>query len=83
MEEIREVLKKYDEAYISTNLHSVDDINKFANTFYKDVAELFSGFFEFCVAEGIGAHPCKLVFQRGPLILKIRADDFMHRPVAG
>src|SRR5260370_11613218 len=29
MEEIRDVLKKYDESYISTSLHSVSEINKF------------------------------------------------------
>lgn len=41
MDEIREVLNKYDELYISNNLISIDDINKFAVTFYKDVAEIY------------------------------------------
>lgn len=41
MEEIRDVLRKYDESYISTSLHSVSEINTFAATFYRDVAEIF------------------------------------------
>lgn len=41
MEEIQNVIKKYDETYISKNLKSVDDINRFAAIFYKDVAEIY------------------------------------------
>lgn len=41
MEEIREVLKKYDESFVRENLGSVESINAFALTFYKDVAEIY------------------------------------------
>jgi Family of unknown function (DUF5677) len=41
MDEIQNILTKYDETYISKNLKSVDDVNRFAATFYKDVAEIY------------------------------------------
>lgn len=41
MEEIQNILTKYDDAYITKNLKTVDDVNKFAATFYKDVAEIY------------------------------------------
>lgn len=41
MDEIREVLKKYDEAFVRENLRSVESINAFALTFYKDVGEIY------------------------------------------
>jgi len=41
MEEVREVLKKYDESFVRENLGSVESINAFALTFYKDVAEIY------------------------------------------
>jgi hypothetical protein len=41
MDEISDILNKYDEAYISNNLVSLDDINRFAATFYKDVAAIY------------------------------------------
>jgi hypothetical protein len=41
MEEISNVIKKYDETYISNNLRSVAEINKFATIFYKDVADIY------------------------------------------
>lgn len=41
MKEIHDVIKKYDKSYISNNLKSVDEINKFATIFFKDVAEIY------------------------------------------
>lgn len=41
MDEIQNVITKYDDAYISKNLQSVDDVNRFAAIFYKDVAEIY------------------------------------------
>ena len=41
MEEIRDVLAKYDERYVSEYLNSVDDLNSYAARFYRDVAEIF------------------------------------------
>jgi hypothetical protein len=41
MDEFRNILKRYDESYISKNLQSVDDINEFGTTFYKDVAKIY------------------------------------------
>lgn len=44
MEEIRNILKKYDEEYVSAYLTSADDpddLNRYAAQFYRDVAELF------------------------------------------
>ncbi len=41
MEEIRDVLAKYNEQYVSGYLNSVDDLNSYAARFYRDVAEIF------------------------------------------
>jgi hypothetical protein len=41
MQELRDILTKYDEAYLSTHLRTAADINKFAMTFYKDAAEIY------------------------------------------
>jgi len=41
MEEIEKIISRYDEAYVSDSLRSLDDINKFTGTFVKDVAEIY------------------------------------------
>ncbi|WP_430471690.1 DUF5677 domain-containing protein [Thalassospira lucentensis] len=41
MHEFSLILKKYDSEYIESSLDSVDEINKFALTFYRDVAEIY------------------------------------------
>lgn len=41
MDEILKITEKYDEAFIKQGLNSVDALNKFALTFYKDVAEIY------------------------------------------
>lgn len=41
MDEIETIINRYDEAYISESLRSLDDINRFAGTFVKDVAEIY------------------------------------------
>jgi hypothetical protein len=41
MEEIQNVLKKYDESYVHEMLNTVAGINEFALVFYKDVAEIY------------------------------------------
>jgi hypothetical protein len=41
MDEIRRITEKYDDAYIKEGLVSLEGINKFALTFYKDVAEIY------------------------------------------
>jgi hypothetical protein len=41
MEEIHKITQKYDATYVQEGLQSLDAINKFALTFYKDVAELY------------------------------------------
>jgi hypothetical protein len=41
MDEFSKILAKYEAAYVSTHLHSAGDINRFAATFYKDVAEIY------------------------------------------
>lgn len=41
MDEINNITKKYDESYISENLKTIEDINKFAAVFFKDVAEIY------------------------------------------
>ena len=40
MEEIRNIMDKYDEKYVSAYLKSVTDLNKYAGQFYRDVAEI-------------------------------------------
>ena len=41
MNEINNILKRYDESYISANLRNIEDINRFAAVFFKDVAEIY------------------------------------------
>jgi hypothetical protein len=41
MEEIHEIISRYDEAYVSKSLRSLEDINSFTGTFVKDVAEIY------------------------------------------
>ena len=44
MDEIRKITEKYDEAFVREGLNSLEGINKFALTFYKDVAEIYDCF---------------------------------------
>lgn len=41
MDEINDRLAKYDAAYVREHLLSADDVNRFAATFYQDVAEIY------------------------------------------
>lgn len=41
MEEIRKIVDKYDESYVREKLITVANINTFAHTFYKDVADIY------------------------------------------
>ena len=41
MDEIHEIISRYDETYVSESLRSLEDINKFTGTFVKDVAEIY------------------------------------------
>jgi hypothetical protein len=41
MDEIRRITEKYDDAYVSQGLGSLEAINKFALVFYRDVAEIY------------------------------------------
>ena len=41
MEEIRNILHKYDADYITTHLRTQEDINAFALTFFKDASEIY------------------------------------------
>jgi hypothetical protein len=41
MEELRRITEKYSETYLKESLSSFAEINKFALTFYKDVAEIY------------------------------------------
>ena len=41
MEELANIINKYDEAYISENLSSLDELDRFAFAFFKDVAEIY------------------------------------------
>ena len=41
MDEIETIISRYDEAYVSDSLRSLDDINRFTGTFVKDVAEIY------------------------------------------
>ncbi len=41
MDEIRRITEKYDSTHIESGLKSVAEINQFALTFYKDVAEIY------------------------------------------
>ena len=41
MEEIAEVLKKYDEEYVRQHFADSASINAFALTFYKDTADIY------------------------------------------
>lgn len=41
MDEIEKIISRYDQAYFSESLRSLDDINRFTGTFVKDVAEIY------------------------------------------
>lgn len=41
MDEIEKIIEKYDASYVRDGLGSVDALNAFALTFYKDVAEIY------------------------------------------
>ena len=41
MDEIQEIISRYDETYIAESLRSLDDINRFTSIFVKDVAEIY------------------------------------------
>lgn len=41
MDEIHEIISRYDETYVSDSLKSLEDINKFTGTFVKDVAAIY------------------------------------------
>ena len=41
MDEIRNIMNKYDEDYVRDCINSVEDINRYALAFYKDVAEIY------------------------------------------
>ena len=41
MDEIRAITEKYDAAYVEEGLTSLEALNLFALTFYKDVAEIY------------------------------------------
>src|SRR6266704_3427727 len=41
MDEILKITEKYDEAFIKEGLGTVEALNKFALTFYKDAAEIY------------------------------------------
>src|SRR5262245_46894062 len=41
MDEINDRLEKYDASYIREHLVSAGDVNKFAATFFRDVAEIY------------------------------------------
>lgn len=41
MDEIRKISEKYDDAYVKEGLNSLEGINKFALTFYRDVADIY------------------------------------------
>src|SRR6516162_3851469 len=41
MDEIREIIAKYDDVFVREGLNSLEGVNKFALAFYKDVAEIY------------------------------------------
>jgi hypothetical protein len=43
MEEIFKITEKYDADYVRDGLSSREAVNRFALTFYKDVAEIYDG----------------------------------------
>ena len=65
MQEVRDITKKYDQSYVQANLHSASDINKFATTFYKDVAEIFD-----CVTrvKNVERNPTGFSLQDAPIL---------------
>ena len=65
MDEIRNVLNRYDESYVSKNLQSLDDIHKFAATFYKDVAEIYD-----CIArvKNVERNPTGFSLHDAPIL---------------
>ncbi len=42
MDEIQKITEKYDAKYVRDQFDSLEGLNKFALTFYKDVAEIYN-----------------------------------------
>ncbi|ACN17525.1 hypothetical protein HRM2_44690 [Desulforapulum autotrophicum HRM2] len=65
MDEIQEIISRYDEAYVSKSLKSLKDINRFTGTFVKDVAEIYD-----CITRirNIGRNPTGFSLEDAPIL---------------
>ena len=65
MDEILKITKKYDEAFIKEGLTSLEALNEFALTFYKDVAESYD-----CITRirNLGRNPKGFSLEDAPIL---------------
>jgi uncharacterized protein DUF5677 len=65
MDEIRKVTEKYDDACVRKALDSLEGINKFALTFYKDVAETYDALTR---VKNVGRNPTGFSLDDAPIL---------------
>lgn len=80
MIELVKITQKYDEAFIKEGLGSVAELNKFALTFYKDVAEIYD-----CISRirNIERNPNGFSLNDAPILgLLVRVGSCLRRSSA-
>ena len=65
MDELRKIIERYDPDYVRNNLGSLESVNGFALTFYKDVAEIYD-----CITriKNIARNPTGFSLQDAPIL---------------
>lgn len=65
MDEIHNIISKYDDKYIKDNTNNLDNLNKFALVFFKDVAEIYDSFTR---VKNIERNPSGYSLEDAPII---------------
>lgn len=65
MEEITQILKKYDDEYINHNFFNVSSINAFALSFYNDVADIYDAVTR---VKNVERNPCGFDLDDAPIL---------------
>jgi hypothetical protein len=78
MDEIRKITQKYDAAHVGQIGNSLEDLNRFALTFYKDVAEIYD-----CLTRvrDVGRNPTGFSLDDAPILgLLVRSKRLLLPP---
>lgn len=80
MEELRKITEKYQPDYIGEGLASLDSLNQFALTFYKDVAEIYD-----CLTrlKNVDRNPSGFSYEDAPILgLLVRIAKLLKEVIA-